>query len=229
MNDETRTRAETILHELFPTAQVRAEPDYTAAFFASPIGTDVCVIAGTGSLICSWSGRKIVKSGGRGYIIGDVGSGYQYGRDALIAYLDKPDAVSDVLKEAVVATFGSEFESEIVPCLYRSATPAMLLAKLMKAVAADAMNSAPYAIASIDRNTQALAEAVARHIETHIAKTEVSICLAGGIWKASTVFTSPFENHLRDLLPNRNINVQKISRPPLHGAVALAKELSRGN
>ena len=229
INDDTRRRAESILGELFPGAKVRAEPDYWAAFFASPPGTDVCVIAGTGSLICSWSDRKIIKSGGRGYIIGDIGAGFQYGRDALVAFLEDPTATSAGLRETIISVFGSDQEAEIVSTLYRSATPAMLLAKLMKPLGVDAQAQLDYAVESVERNTYNLAVSVAKHIEKSVPKTDISVCLAGGVWKASNVFTAPFTQHLNSRLPDRTINVQKIARPPLHGAVALAKELSRGH
>lgn len=229
INDETRRRAETILLDLFPLAKVKAEPDYAAAFFASPVGTDVCVIAGTGSLVCSWDGKRIVKSGGRGYIIGDQGSGYQFGRDALVAFLDEPQSASRGLIDAVETSFGATTEPEIIQALYRSNTPAMLLAKLMKPLGADALAGKPYALASVDRNMRALAEVVVRHLDRNIRKTDVSISLAGGVWKAAPVFVQSFESHLAALAPSRTYEVRKIVRPPLHGAVALAKELSRGN
>src|SRR5687768_11645928 len=69
VSDDLRRRGEDHLKSLFPRAEVRAEPDYTAALYASPPGTDVCVIAGTGSLVCSRGADGILKSGGMGYIL----------------------------------------------------------------------------------------------------------------------------------------------------------------
>jgi len=78
--------------------------------------------------------ERIVKSGGRGYILGDFGSGYQFGRDALIHYLDDPSACSPALRRAVSELFRTEDDSEIIASVYRSQTPAGILAKLAKPI-----------------------------------------------------------------------------------------------
>ncbi|HET7246891.1 MAG TPA: hypothetical protein VFJ07_18850 [Streptosporangiaceae bacterium] len=37
----------------FPGADIHVAPDYVAAFLAAPQGTDACIVAGTGSVVCS--------------------------------------------------------------------------------------------------------------------------------------------------------------------------------
>src|SRR5205807_213868 len=98
--EDDRQRATIILAELFPKARLRIERDYPAAFVASPDGTDVCVIAGTGSLVCSRIAseseiqnpkskiQNFQKSGGNGYVLGDDGSAFQYGRALLRHHID---------------------------------------------------------------------------------------------------------------------------------------------
>ncbi|HEY0867548.1 MAG TPA: BadF/BadG/BcrA/BcrD ATPase family protein, partial [Fimbriimonas sp.] len=134
INRETWERGIDRLREIFPAAQVRAEPDYTAALYASPPDTDVCVIAGTGSLVCSKSESGIVKSGGRGYILGDQGSGFHYGRDALVHFLNHPGSASRALSDEIERLFGSPDEGTIVAAVYRTAPPSTLLAKLVRAL-----------------------------------------------------------------------------------------------
>jgi len=227
ISDEVRRRGEDFLRSFFPGATVRAEPDYTAAFYASPAETDVCVIAGTGSLVCSKSARGIVKSGGRGYILGDVGSGYQYGRDAVMRFLDEPEAASPALRAAIRDVFGSEDESVIIPMVYKAQTPATMIAKMLKALAADAKNGEPYALISVERHCEDLAQVIQRHVRRNIPGGDaLNLSLAGGVWKAAPVFKDVLTAKVQAGLPERRVTVQRITRPPLHGAVELAKEMS---
>lgn len=230
ISDEVRTRGEAHLRELFPGAEVRAEPDYTAAFYASPAETDICVIAGTGSLVCSRIDGRIVKSGGRGFILGDAGSAYQYGRDALMYYLDNPRTASQTLRHAVGEVFQTEQESEIVAMIYKAQTPAGIIAKLAKALGADARNGDAYALESAERNCRALAAVVARHVRTNMPETErLNVSLTGGVWKASPVFRDTFTRKVEEATSGIEVIVHRITRPPLYGAVELAKEMKIGN
>jgi N-acetylglucosamine kinase-like BadF-type ATPase len=230
VSQESRKQALDLLAEIFPNSSWRAEPDYTAAYYASPPGTDVCVIAGTGSLVCSKSENAMVKSGGRGYILGDAGSGFYYGKAALVHYLDHPKSASPTLRAAIEEVFGPVDESSLVSCVYRSGTPATLLAKLAKALGTDARNGESYAIEVVDRNTGLLADTVVSHIEKHMnSKMNITICLAGGLWKGSPVFREGMERHLNTRMPDRHLVLTRIMRPPLYGAIELAKEMSIGN
>jgi len=226
ISEEVRERGEDLLRDLFPTAGVRAEPDYTAAFYAAPPETDLCVIAGTGSLVCSRSGNRMVKSGGRGYILGDFGSGYHFGREALIHYLDNPAGSSLAVRNAVRDLFRSEEEGAIVSALYRSPTPAGVLAKLAKALGSDARDGIPYAVESVNRNLGSLIEVVRSHIGKNMPnKKNLSISLAGGVWKANVVFKDRFTELVKEVLDDREVSVGRVSRPPLYGAVELAREM----
>ena len=52
-SEPRRTQITDLLAGRFPGADVLVVPDYVAAFLAAPPGTDVCVVAGTGSVVCS--------------------------------------------------------------------------------------------------------------------------------------------------------------------------------
>lgn len=226
ISEDVRTRGLDHLRALFPSAVVRAEPDYTAALFASPTETDICVIAGTGSLVCSRDGDRIVKSGGRGFILGDAGSAYQYGRDALTFFLDYPDQASDVLRNQVLDVFGTNEEPTIVGTIYKAQTPATILSKLAKSLGSDAKNGAPYALRSIARQSEALAGIVASHAKRNLRhKSSLNITLAGGLWRISPLFREGLETHLAASLPNVDVHLGRIVRPPLHGAVELARQM----
>lgn len=230
VNDEVRQAGIDHLRFLFPVAEVRAEPDYTAAFFASPRETDICVISGTGSLVCSRDGATIRKSGGRGFILGDLGSAYQFGRDALLSYLNYPSQASETLRAQVFELFGSYEEAVIVPTIYKAQTPASIIAKLAKSLGTDYKAGVPYAIESLRRNANELASVTATHARAHLEhRHELNVCLAGGLWKAIPVFRDQFANYLSSMLSDREVRVVRITKPPLHGAVELARMMDGDN
>lgn len=230
LGDETRSLAEDLLKQMFPGSCVRAEPDFTAAYYSSPPATDICVISGTGSLVCSRGDKGMVKSGGRGYILGDYGSGFHYGRDALIHFLDHPKTASAGLTHLVQEIFGTEDESAIVAAVYKGGSPPQILARLAKVLGTDAVNGESYALESLHRNGYALAGVVSQHVKRYLKPSEqLNVSLAGGIWKASPIFKTTFQDLLSEQIPDRTVTVNRISKPPLYGALELAKELGIGN
>lgn len=230
ISPQTHERGIGILEDTFGVpATFRAEPDYTAALYASP-EADVCVISGTGSLVCSRNNGKIVKSGGRGYILGDEGSGFSFGRDALMHFLMNPEQSTKYLRDQIEDVFGSLDESVLVTGVYKAPSPATILARLVKAVGHDAADGQEYAIQSVQKHMSDLARLVARHTRRHHADaSSLSISLAGGVWKASAQFKEAFLLHLGNELPNVEWEMHRLLRPPLYGAVELAKELNHGN
>jgi N-acetylglucosamine kinase-like BadF-type ATPase len=221
-------RAAELLREFYPQAKISTQPDYAAAYFASEPGTDLCVIAGTGSLVCSWDGSQMVKSGGRGYILGDEGSAFQYGRDALLSFLANPMAASDALTKCIVDLFEVEDEPSIVSRLYRSPSPQATVAKLAKPLAADAKNGREYATESIAKNASSLAAIVLKHVRAHMpGKAEIRVSLSGGLWKTSTMFVDGLAGCLAD--SNIHFDMQRIKTPPVFGAARLAQEMALGH
>jgi glucosamine kinase len=230
INEDVRRTAVEHLRSLFPDASHRAEPDYTAALYACPEETDLCVIAGTGSLVCSRTDKVIHKTGGRGFVLGDEGSAYQIGRDALLHFLDHRDAASPGLVRAIGEVFPAMDEGTIVASVYRSATPATILAKLAKPWGQDAANGEKYAIESLERNLGKLVNVVEKHV-ANFRKDDSSlrICLAGGLWKGPSLYKEMFERMVGARFERRQVQVVRILRPPVQGAVELAKEMSYGN
>jgi N-acetylglucosamine kinase-like BadF-type ATPase len=227
INDDIRAKGLSHLRELFPAARLRAEPDYTAAFYASPSETDICVISGTGSLVCSREDGKIVKSGGRGYILGDEGSSFQFGRDAVSHFTRNPGNASPILASAILEQFETCDASEVITAVHRTDTPANLLARFAKVLGQDAIAKEPYAIASLNRHLSELAAVVEDHFKTHLPerRKSLAISLTGGLWKSSPIFKETFEALLRQVLPVNSLTVTRISKPPLYGAVELAREM----
>ena len=230
INDSVRERGIGILQDTFPDSeQFRAEPDYTAALFASE-EADVCVIAGTGSLICSREDGKIVKSGGRGYILGDEGSGFSFGRDLILTFLKDPQALSDSARRSIEEVFGSLEETTIITGIYKAPSPATILARLVKALGHDATEGRPYAVESVRHHTGELAKIFIEHVQSHHTTSKaLSVSLSGGVWKSASLFRDTFRQKLETELPTIEFDIRRLTKPPLYGAVELAKEMNHGN
>lgn len=231
VGEEDRQRALAYLSVVFPGAKVRAEPDYFAAFAASEAGTDVCVIAGTGSLVCSRVKGQIVKSGGRGYLLGDEGSAFQYGRDALIAFLDDPASVGALVVETIERSFRTREPRAVISHVYRGGSPQAPVARLAKGLVQDAKDGRPYALASIEKNARALAGVVVGHVAKFgIGKDgQVRVSLAGGLWQGTGLIRDALAGSLTELDPERKYELTRIQRAPVQGAVDLAREMADGN
>jgi glucosamine kinase len=229
LTEDDRQRAIAMLKEFAPSAAIRAEPDYAAALMACEPGTDICLIGGTGSLVCSYVGGKVVKSGGGGYLLGDFGSACQYGRAVLQYFMVVgADGLSETTRGLIERQFGSLNENDVLAALYRGGAPAARLAKLAPAIARDALAGEPYAMQAIKEQTAALASIVRTHFERfHGHKRSLSICLAGGLWDASPIFQSQLEAALCAAFSEVELTFSRIARPPVHGAVRLAQELER--
>ena len=94
----------------------------------------------------------------------------------------------------------------------------------------DAREGEAYALKSIERNGSALIDVVCEHVHRHLQPSQsLSISLAGGIWKAAPIFKDKFQELLMARYPDRQNIVHRLTKPPLYGAVELAKELSIGN
>lgn len=226
-----RERAIALLHELFPGAKVRAEADYAAAHAAATPGTHVTVIAGTGSLVCGNDPEgRLRRTGGRGYLLGDEGSGYRFGHAALMHFLRRPSARRVELSGAIRDVFGTTDDATIVAAVYSAPTPQPLLARLFPAFVRDLHEGAAYAEATLAQQEAELAELVATHVTDYVPdQAVIRIALAGSVWTASDLFEQTFRRSLTGWLPDSELRLERISRPPVEGAVALAKELLVGN
>ena len=226
IDEQTKARALSYLKNVFPGAKkMDAQPDFVAALAACGKDADACVIAGTGSIICSWSDGKVIKSGGRGPILGDAGSASSVGRGMLNVYLDDPSAASTSLKRAVQEAFGTSNDREIISRLYADSSPAAMLAKLGKAAAKESASGLEFATKIIDSEMAGLCKLVARHMKgSQFQRNSGRIGLAGGLWKSGPVYKTVFENCLAAEIPDMEFELFILKRAPVEGAAMLARE-----
>jgi N-acetylglucosamine kinase-like BadF-type ATPase len=211
------------LSDILPEAVIRVEPDYAAALAACG-DADLCVIAGTGSLICSRSEGKVVKSGGRGYLLGDYGSAFRYGQEFLRYHLDS-NRLRYIQKE-LETTFGSVEEPEVISNLYRAGPPAPKLARFAESFAEACGRQEPFALDFLKFETDRLAAIVTYHVQQfHPEKSNIRMFLSGGLWKVSPIFREALQQRLMGSQITYQLDI--LRRPPVEGAVILATEAAQ--
>jgi len=206
----------------FPGADIQVAPDYVAAFLAAPEGTDACVVAGTGSVVCSRAadgGYRV--SGGRGWILGDHGSAARLGRAALEHFVTHPADVPASFAATVGEIFGDSDWRSVVHAVQTARNPAPLLARAAPVLTVAAQAQQRWATEQLEAEMTALAATVARHIEQHIqGAPEVRVALCGGVW-ASQAARSSLTSALTRASGCRVI-VTRSPSDPIAGALRLA-------
>ena len=211
----------------FPDADIQVAPDYVAAFLAAPPGTDACIVAGTGSVVCSRAADGSYRvSGGRGWILGDHGSAARLGRAALEHFVNDPASVPASFVAAIGEIFGDSDWRSVVRAVQTARNPAPLLARAAPLLTASAQTRQPWATELLDAEMTALAATGARHIEQHIhGAPEVHVALCGGVW-ASQIALSSLTSALTRA-SRCQVTVTRSLSDPIEGAVRLAGSIPR--
>jgi len=224
-HEPMRALIETLLAERFPGAVVRVLPDYLAPIMAAPPRTDLCIVAGTGSVVCSRDpagGYRV--TGGRGWILGDHGSATRLGRAALEYFVADPRRVPAAFAGAVRNIAGGSDWQTVVRAVHGVPNPAPLLARAAPLLTSAAEDQQHWAIGLLDDQMSALARSTAWHIQQHLPGTqEVSAILSGGVW-TSRAARSSFTRAL-ERATSRAVTVSQERIDPLDGAVRLAGEI----
>ena len=226
MSEEDRIDAEMVLASLFPEAKVLARPDYYAAIEACPEDATACVISGTGSLVCSKYEGEIVRSGGKGYLIGDRGSAFAYGIRALRHFIEpKGGDVSPQLAQAIDTTFGTLRPDSILATLYRGGSPTAQAAELAHIVPVDAEQGHGYAIHALETQSTAFGEEIVGHLRKyHGDAMPWIVYLAGGLWEAHPAYFEWLVRKTNELTGGLPIEFRRMELDPLEGAVRLAMD-----
>lgn len=209
----------------FPTSVVRLESDYAPAFRSFGVPVDVCVIAGTGSLVCSRTpSGGYVTSGGKGYLLGDHGSAFRLGQLMVARFVEDTNSV-DGLGARILDALGVTDPGQIVAAVHSSPTPAALLAHTAPLLTEAADRDHSWAQELVTEEMGRLAATLVGHVDRHHGSIEgATIGLAGGVWSSDSVVRT-FESSVRqrggDAVPDAFV---RSDRPPVVGAIALARE-----
>jgi N-acetylglucosamine kinase-like BadF-type ATPase len=212
---------ETVLHVL-PNTRVVPSSDQEIALVGAngePLG--VLILAGTGSIGCGINEHgESLTVGGWGYLMGDKGSGFWLGIQALQAYVRQAEGTQERpsrLYERVLEACGFSDYFQIVPYLYGESPPKTNeIAKLASIVLEEADNGDWQALEIIDEGAHELAH-LTHSMMRRLHMPHAKIAFAGGLLTNDT----PLARKLCEKL-----NLPSIPQPQysaLIGAALLAK------
>ncbi len=209
----------TMLRELaegaFSQAGIRLRllSDYEIAHSGAFGGEEgIVAIAGTGSVVYgrNKSGASF-RCGGWGHLIGDGGSAYGLGRDALVAVAKAIDGYgeSTVLSSMLSDKLGLRDQNSIISYVYSNDKRAV--SSLAPIVEKACSASDPVATRIVEDNAKALVDCVLS-VSRRLGMDRCRIALLGGLFEHETSFRRCFVHELE----RRKANLQVTS--PLHNA-----------
>jgi N-acetylglucosamine kinase-like BadF-type ATPase len=167
-----------------PSARVTASADYEIALVGAVGHTHgIVVISGTGSAAygANHDGRSM-RQGGFGYLLGDEGSGYWLGREALSHILREMDgrARPSEITPRILAAIGATHALGVIPWLYHAPKPRVSeIAALAPLVIRLAEEGDPVAQGYVARAASELAQMV-RNLQDRLDLHDAPIAFVGG-------------------------------------------------
>lgn len=239
LGEDRRAVALSALTSLGLSVPTDVFPDYVAALAAAGEAAEAVVIAGTGSLVCSFVKGSPFKSGGGGPLLGDEGSAFDIGRRAISCLcIDNDEAeASPEFWGAAERIFGTTDRQSLVAAVYNPGSPAEWLAQLAPTVGEDAGRGLPYATQTVDACLSALVERTKKHCSiSRPGVPKINLVLSGGLWDASPHFQKRYEELLnfrneqdQSDATSRQYTLERLASPPVLGAARLARRLFYGH
>ena len=172
----------------------------------------IILIAGTGSICFGKnSAGKSATAGGWGHLLGDEGSGYGLGRDAIRAVSRVLDGYGEptAIRELIAGEFGLDTPEKIVSYVYSNDKSAV--AKISHLVEKAYWDKDPVAIGIVRSNAEALVDIVMA-VSSRLGLEKCDVALLGGLMEHPTCLRDEFVR----LLAERSRDLQCIS--PLNNA-----------
>lgn len=215
------------LQKHLPNARIQIVNDAVLLLAAgTPQGWGIGIISGTGS-ICFGKTRdaRTARAGGWGYILGDEGSGYMLGLDALRAVVRAFDgrAPPTALTQPILAYWKLQTPNDLIQHVY-SLTHARVeiaaLARLVDDAANDGDDIARAIVQTAARELALAARAVADALKL---ENEIPCALTGGVFLQSKLL----ENFFLDATREMNLKLAPLQKvdEPVRGALVLAQNL----
>lgn len=185
----------------------------------------ILVIAGTGSVVIGKNSTgKIVTAGGWGRMLGDEGSGFWLGSEALksVARWYDGRGGSHLLARLIRQECGFDSRDRLIAAVYHEEFELSQLAPLVLNAAAEGDDVAREILTRGATELALQAQAVAAQLDI---AGKVGVVFSGGLLERESDYT----NILRSIIVSRipNVNIQTALHPPAFGAVLLAIESAK--
>jgi glucosamine kinase len=190
----------------------------------------IVIIAGTGSIAYGRSQNgDAARAGGWGHMLGDEGSGYWIGREALGAVMRAADGrgPATALSADVLAHFSISDLSQLPRIVYDDEQPRTSVAALGPLVQHASMRGDAVASRILERAADELVLA-ATSVATRLAMRgdAFTVFLAGGVFRVVPWLADELPRRLVEVAPR--CQVQRLEEEPAVGAVWLALAEARG-
>ncbi len=229
-DDEAQT-VRAIMGRIGPRSRVVVANDALIALVAGARDAPgIVIIAGTGSIAYGRNQNgEAARAGGWGHMIGDEGSGYWIGREALAAVMRAADGrgPATALSADVLAYFGVADVSRLPRIVYDHDQPRTSVAALGPLVQQAAARGDAVASRVLERAADELVLA-ATSVATRLAMRgdAFTIYLAGGVFPVVPWLAEELPRRLVEVAPR--CQVQLLDEEPAVGAVWLALAEARG-
>src|SRR5262245_27481994 len=190
----------------------------------------ILINAGTGSIVYGRNASfEAARAGGWGHMIGDEGSGYWIGREALAAVMRGSDGrgPETALTARILANFSVADVSRLPRIVYDREMPRMSVAALGPIVQSVAAGGDPVAIRILERAAEELvlgARSVTAQLE--MRGDPFTFHLAGGVFRVVPWLAHELPRRLVEVAPRSQTAV--LTAEPAMGAVWLALAEARG-
>jgi N-acetylglucosamine kinase-like BadF-type ATPase len=191
-------------------------------------GPGVVLISGTGSIAYGRDGHgRAARAGGWGAVLGDEGSGYWLGRQALRTVMRASDGrgPATTLAPLVFAHYGIEDARGLVDRIYYGDARPSAIAALGTLVGDAARQGDASAQRLVDIAAADLADA-AHFVATKLGLRASPVVLAGGVFQAVPEMTAAVAAALARV--SADLTVRSLDVEPVRGALHLARALTRG-
>ncbi|RLE94755.1 MAG: ATPase [Thermoprotei archaeon] len=183
----------------------------------------IIVIAGTGSVAAGLDDKgNYIRVGGWGPLLGDEGSAYMIGREALAHALKAYDGRGEKtsLLDRIIEKYNLKQVEEIIDIFYRKGVSVTEVASLAKIVSEEALKG--------DKVAKMILEKAAKEIALHIVavykrlgfREKIDVALIGGVFRAGELILSPLKKYLAE--KSIEVNLIKPKYPPAIGALIIA-------
>lgn len=208
---------------------VKVEHDAVIALYSGTLGkAGIVQISGTGSITFGANNKnERARVGGWGYLIGDEGSGYAFGREALSAVFRAHDGIapSTQLTSLVLKTVNAESPQDLIPMIYQKRAREFI-ASLSQVVTIAAEQGDKTAIQIMENQSKEMAKSIEVLFMKLFKKEEnVPVSLTGGVFSRADLLVPFLKNYFRkNQLP---VSLVTPEIPPVAGAIIGA--LKEGN
>ena len=225
---ENQRRVYETISDLFLKAGWKVPPliidtDARAALEGAFAGAPgVIVIAGTGSVVCGKTNRgEIVSIGGWGRVLGDEGSGFYIGREALkaLALHLEGRGEAHALAQVLANKFNLANREDIIAAVYHEKFD---IASLAPAVLDAAAQNDLVSQRILQHSAALLAEQVRVIVLRMGILRKVGLVFCGGLIDHETVYANVLHMKILKMLPQ--VDIRPPLHPPAYGAVIMAIE-----